>query len=219
MDTKKLFLATTVGLAMSAAYVAEVPATAQTTTFSDVPTTNSHYKGITELAKSGIVTGVSATKFEPYKNATRGEAALFLANALKLDTKNVKNPNFKDVPTSSPYYGAIAALQAKGIIGGYSDGTFKPAASLTRSQFAKMLTLGFELDLAPVKNSAFIDVNSIKDAATKQYILTLVEYSITTGTTPTTFSPTTPLKRGQVATFLYKSMAAVADEFKVISVE
>ena len=47
--------------------------------------------------------------------------------------------SFPDVPASSAYYTAITDLAARGIIGGYADGTFGPGDPVTRQQFAKMI--------------------------------------------------------------------------------
>ncbi len=47
---------------------------------------------------------------------------------------------FIDVPKNKEYYEAIDYLSGKGIIEGYSDGTFRPHARVTRAQAAKMLT-------------------------------------------------------------------------------
>lgn len=217
MHYNKLYIAA-LSTVVATSAIAAAPAAAQASTFKDVPRSDAHYVAITALAKQGIVTGATSTQFKPYANATRAEAAIYLAKALKLDTKNVKNPGFKDVPQSAPYYGAVAALHAQGIINGFADGTFQPNGTLKRSQFAKMLTLGFDFKLAKASNSNFTDVNSISDVATKRYILTLVQYKITNGTTATTFSPYVTLKRGQLATFLYKAMQAADGEFKVVNV-
>ena len=206
-------------LPVTAAFVIEVPASAATNPYSDVTTKDGHYEAIIELTEQGIVSGVTKTLYQSTKPATRGEAALFIANALGLDQSNVTNPNFKDLETSSPYYGAIAALYSKQIIGGYSDGTFRPNATLKRSEIAKMLTLAFELEVSNVTTTKFADVNAIQDLNTKRYIQTLVDYSITTGATATSFSPFSTLTRGQLATFLQRSMNAMADDFTIISVE
>lgn len=213
------FAAAMLVLPVTAAFVIEAPATAATSPYSDVTIKDGHYNAIIELTEQGIVSGVTKTLFQSTKAATRGEAALFIANALGLDKTTVTNPNFKDLATTSPYYGAIAALHEKEIIGGYTDGTFRPNATLKRSEIAKMLTLAFELDVADVTKTKFADVNAINDLNTKRYIQTLIDYSITTGTTATTFSPFSTLTRGQLATFLQRSMTAVSDDFTIISVE
>jgi hypothetical protein len=206
-------------LPIAVAFVVEAPASAATNPYSDVTTKDGHYNAIIELTEQGIVSGVTKTLYQSTKPATRGEAALFIANSLGLDQSNVTNPNFKDLATNSPYYGAIAALYSKNIIGGYTDGTFRPNATLKRSEIAKMLTLAFELEVSNVTKTKFADVNAIADLNTKRYIQTLVDYSITTGATATSFSPFSTLTRGQLATFLQRSMDAVADDFTIISVE
>ncbi len=47
--------------------------------------------------------------------------------------------DFSDVPTNYQYYDAVQSLVARGIINGYEDGTFKPEATITRAEFAKMV--------------------------------------------------------------------------------
>lgn len=46
---------------------------------------------------------------------------------------------FQDVSTDDEAYAAIVWAKDRGIISGYADGTFKPNASITEAQFAKML--------------------------------------------------------------------------------
>lgn len=186
--------------------------------FTDVKDSNSHAHSIVSLYNEGIVTGVTSTSYQPGKEATRGDAALYLANALGINIATVKDPGFKDIPKTSKYYQAVAALKQANIVGGY-DNEFRPNATLTRAQLAKMLTVGFELEQATSTTTKFTDVNKLTDAATKRYIQTLVNYEITKGTTATTFSPNQKLTRGQLATFLYNAMQATDDELTVTSVE
>lgn len=51
---------------------------------------------------------------------------------------------------------AISALSDKGIINGYGDGTFRPDGNVTRAEFAKMLTLSFDLNGI---DGSFSDIN------------------------------------------------------------
>lgn len=191
---------------------------ASTNPFTDVKETNSHTNAIVSLYNEGIITGVTSKTYEPGKSATRGDAALYLANALNLQNSTAPNPGFKDVPTSSKYYKAIAALNKAGVVNGYGD-EFRPNSTLTRSQIAKMLTIGFELEQSTTTKSKFTDVNKLTDTETKKYIQTLVDYGITKGTTATTFSPNMKLTRAQLATFLYNAIEVTSDDFIVIGVE
>lgn len=188
--------------------------------FSDVKPNNSHYNAILSLYADGIITGVSNTEYKPNSIITRGEAAQFIVNALGMDTSKVTNPGFSDVPTTHKNYEAIAALYGKGVIGGYTNGHFGPSDSLTRSQIATMLTRAFGLEEATTTKTKFSDVNKLTDSNAKKYIQTLVNYNITVGTTPTTFSPNMKLTRGQLATFLLKAMEVDSDDdFELINVE
>jgi hypothetical protein len=64
---------------------------------------------------------------------------------------------FTDVPPSDTFYPWIRCLACRGIIGGYSDGTFRPYNNITRGQIAKMVSnsAGFQ---EPVPGQTFEDV-------------------------------------------------------------
>src|SRR3954454_9888007 len=48
---------------------------------------------------------------------------------------------FSDVKSSAPYYKAVMDLACGGLISGYADGSFRPAATLTRAQAVKVVVL------------------------------------------------------------------------------
>ena len=202
-------LATTLA-ASAVVAVAPTQADASTLSFKDVSETNTFYNDIMQLAERGIVKGYPNGNFGPYDAVKRGQAAKILAGLLGLDTTNVKNPNFKDVPTTNQYYGAIAALQNAGIISGKGDGTYGINDSLTRGQMAKILTLGFKLQGEATSNP-FKDIDN---SGFKNNILTLLENGVTVGTTPTTFSPSTAVTRGQLTAFVLRAEKATQSEEK-----
>jgi hypothetical protein len=47
--------------------------------------------------------------------------------------------SFSDVPPGSTFYNYIECLACGGILGGYSDGTFRPGNNVTRGQLAKIV--------------------------------------------------------------------------------
>ncbi len=47
---------------------------------------------------------------------------------------------FTDVPPDSSFYVAVRALACRGIMGGYSDGTFRPNNHVTRGQLSKIVS-------------------------------------------------------------------------------
>lgn len=60
---------------------------------------------------------------------------------------------FTDVPGTHTFYTAISDCAAKGIASGYADGSFKPAAQVTRAQFCVMLSRAFYADEAAAYNT------------------------------------------------------------------
>lgn len=70
--------------------------------------------------------------------------SLFLALVLSLGLcVPALAEEFTDVPANHPFYSAIMDCAGKGIVGGYSDGTFQPANTVTRSNFSVMLSRAF----------------------------------------------------------------------------
>jgi hypothetical protein len=65
---------------------------------------------------------------------------------------------FSDVPSTSSYHIQIETLALLGIIDGYSDGTFRPNATVTRQQFAKMVVLASRVSVSEADISTFRDV-------------------------------------------------------------
>lgn len=205
---QKLFRATLATTVATGALVAAVPAfsvtaDAKSTSFSDVKEGHHFYEGVMNLTARGVINGYTDGTYRPGENITRAQAAKILASALDLDTKNVKDPGFKDVKKGHRFYGEIAALVDAGVIKGFNDGTFRPDGNLTRSQMSQLLVLGFDFEVEKHSNLPFKDVNSGHWFA--NYIQTLYSNEITAGTTATTFSPDAIVTRGQVAAFVYKS--------------
>ena len=97
-----------------------------------------------------VIDGYVEGDFRPANTLTRGAAAKIICNlilgpttasALVADTAP-----YKDVPTTNTFAGYIAYCAKEGIISGYADGTFRPAASLSGYAFMKMLlgALGYD---------------------------------------------------------------------------
>ncbi|MGO1057657.1 S-layer homology domain-containing protein [Planococcus sp. FY231025] len=102
--------------------------------FTDVPTRGA--LAINSLKAAGVTNGKTATSFDFNGDITRGEAAVFLANAFKLkgDTSNVK---FTDV--NSRYMAAVAALVDNGVTNGKSATQFGTDDNITRGDFARWI--------------------------------------------------------------------------------
>lgn len=182
--------------------------------FSDVQASHHFHEAVKNLTARGIITGYEDGTFRPFENISRAHAAKIMALALELDTKNVKNPGFKDLGTSHPNYGAIAALVEVGVLKGYENDTFKPDGHLTRAQMAKMLVEGFKIKEEKYSNLPFDDVKNNEWHA--NYIQTLFSHKITTGKTVNKYDPNAYVSRGQVASFIYRTELTKKSEAIII---
>ena len=102
------------------------------------------------LSAVKVVDGYTDGAFNPSNTLTRGAAAKIICNLILGPTTAsalvADAAPYKDVPTSNVFAGYIAYCQKTGIISGYADGTFRPAATLTGYAFMKMLlgALGYD---------------------------------------------------------------------------
>ncbi|WP_171655962.1 S-layer homology domain-containing protein [Paenibacillus foliorum] len=89
---------------------------------------------IAKAVSAGIVTGYSVDRFGPDDSITREQMALMVTRAagIKPGTGAV---SFTDSGQISGWaQSAVAAVQEKGVIAGYSDGSFKPQNLATRAE-------------------------------------------------------------------------------------
>ena len=110
---------------------------------------------------------------------------------------------FTDVPADAYFRDAVEWAVGEGITGGTSATTFSPYNVCTRAQAVTFL---WRADGSPKPESSRNPFTDVK-AGSYYYdaVLWAVEQGITSGTTPTTFSPDATCTRGQIVTFLYHS--------------
>ena len=92
---------------------------------------------VTEMAARTIVNGKTSTVFDGDGSITRAEFAAILVRALGLPEG--KTSQFSDTAKSAWYYGSVSTATQYGIIKGYSDGSFKPGANITREEAMAMM--------------------------------------------------------------------------------
>ena len=166
--------------------------------FIDVPYGHRNYAHINTLVELGIINGYSDSTFRPNNTLTRAQAAIMIARAIGLSTEGVSS-NFSDVPSTHAAYKFISAAQNAGIINGYSDGTFRPNASITRAQIAIMVQRAFQVQASGTTIS-FSDVPV--GYAPKSFIETLASQRIVNGYSDGTFKPTSNITRAQFSTMI-----------------
>ncbi|MGI6537816.1 MAG: S-layer homology domain-containing protein [Caldicoprobacterales bacterium] len=107
--------------------------------FKDV--TEGHWaeQHIAAAKEAGIIKGYDDGTFRPGEYIQRGQIAVMIANAFKLEHKGSSSKTFSDIPDSHWAYKHIEILAGNGIINGYSDNTFRSGELTTRAQFSVIL--------------------------------------------------------------------------------
>ncbi len=107
--------------------------------FQDVSTTHPFANEIYDLVGLGVVNGYADGTFRPTVATSRQAFAHYIWTAYgKKDgsCSTNKGSAFSDVPNSSQFCKSIRGLSQRGVINGYSDGTFRPAAPISRQAMA-----------------------------------------------------------------------------------
>lgn len=112
-------------------------------TFSDVGSGHWGYAAIEEVAGLGVITGCGGGKFCPDESVSRAAGAVFVRRAKGLADYVPSSPSFSDVPLSHWGSRAIERLVHEGIVGGYADGSYRPATEMTRVHAALVLARAY----------------------------------------------------------------------------
>lgn len=177
----------------------------QTMNFIDVKTTDYFYDSVKWAVNKGVTTGTSSTTFSPYNPCKRAEIVTFLWRAAGSPEPTITRNPFKDVNavTHSSYYKAILWASQKGIAAGTSTTTFSPDQVCTRAQIVTFL-YRYAGKPSGYYSNPFKDVGATSEASYYNAILWASGKGITTGSSPTTFSPYASCNRAEAVTFLYR---------------
>ncbi|MDR1101349.1 MAG: S-layer homology domain-containing protein [Clostridiales bacterium] len=112
---------------------------------------------------------------------------------------------FSDVPEDYWAYIYVTALEARDVLNGYEDGTFQPDGDVTRSEYAKFLTLGIEVPLVEVTEPTFSDIAA--DSWSFPYVEAVKDFFITNDDgEDTIFDGEAPASRIDVAVSLVRAL-------------
>ncbi|HVB08917.1 MAG TPA: S-layer homology domain-containing protein [Bacillota bacterium] len=98
---------------------------------------------------------------------------------------------------------AVDTLLGAQVVSGYPDGTFRPAASVTRAEFVKMLVLS--MGLTPGGTASNFDDVAAGDWFAP-YIAAAVQAGLVQGVGPAAFAPDATLTRDQMAVLLARAL-------------
>lgn len=108
--------------------------------FADVADTAWYTPYINAAVKNGIVNGVGNGNFGVGSFITREDFAVIISRISKKVSQNKETSYTDKVDVADYAIGAVDALYNEGVITGYSDGTFRPKANITRAEACVILS-------------------------------------------------------------------------------
>ena len=166
--------------------------------FSDVSSSKWYYDYVLQASNLGIINGKGDGIFAPEEDVTRGDFAVMLTNMLGVtELPHVVNNPFADVNEDIYYSDAIAYCYEQGYIGGYPDGSYRPEATITRQEAAKIIAEA--LGLTETDSDPFTDDNLIHEWA-EDYVCQCKAAGIFGGDAETgNFRPSDAISRAETA--------------------
>jgi len=160
-----------------------------------------HEANINKIAELGITTGCTPTTFCPQDFVTRAQMASFLARML--DPLPTTKTNFFSDDDGLSHEVNINKIANIGVTTGCATGKYCPYENVTRAQMASFLARALTLPNATIDYFSD-DTNSGHEADINK----VAEAGITLGCTTagTTFCPGDFVTRGQMASFLARSV-------------
>ncbi len=197
--------ATNTGVPTATATVTNTPVPTRTpcsNSFSDVAPGDYFYQSAMYLSCNNVIGGYADGTFRPYNGMSRGQAAKVVVLAFGLAIHD--GPAFSDVQPGSTFYAYVETAAYHGIIGGYSDGTYRPNEGVTRGQMTKIVVNAAGWSQINPSTPTFSDVPA--GSTFYPFVETAVAHGIINGYSDQTFRPNNAVLRGQASKIVYLSL-------------
>lgn len=161
--------------------------------------------------KTAYIQGYTDGSFRPANSLTRAEAAVILSKILVVQPENKTYiSRFSDVKSSDWHNNYICFLSEQGIINGYSDGTFKPNANITRAELVALVAKA--LKITGSYTNYFSDTQGMwaSDA-----ISAINSFGWIKGYSDGTFRPNANITRAETTVFLNAVLGRTASNISV----
>ena len=157
------------------------------------------------------IIGYSDGTVKPNAGITRAEVATIFFRLLTDGARErfwSETNAYTDVAAGSWYNIAVSTLSNMGILGGYEDGTFRPNASITRAEFAKIAVSFFDwADVYAV--NGFVDVRD--SAWYANYVAVAAELGLIEGYGGNVFRPDATITRAEACTIINRTLGRAPD--------
>lgn len=158
---------------------------------------------IQQIAELGIASGKSETSFAPNDAITRAELTKMAVKAFEISVDpQITSQPFGDVLTGAWYAPYVAAAKKNSVVNGYSDGSFKPNATVNRAEALKILLAAAGFDVEEAITESFPD--TIADAWYMKYVNYAAKNGIVGGYSNGNFGPSNNITRAEVSKVIIK---------------
>lgn len=178
--------------------------------YSDVSPSHFFYRAVDWLTCRHIVSGYPDNTFRPYNPATRAQILKMVVMGEEWPIYDPITPTFIDVGPDDWFYEYVETAFYHGIIGGYTDGTFRPNNNVTRGQLSKIIVSARAWPLLDPPDPYFTDVP--RDNTFYTYIETALAHGVVSGYGDNTFRPNNDATRGQLSKMLYVALTQEVDK-------
>jgi len=153
-----------------------------------------------EMKHTPYVSGYSDGTFAPNRTVTRAELAAMLSRLLKNEQlgSNANSTQYSDVAATHWSARYLADVQQLGLMGGYSDGTFRPDKPVTRAEFAKAVVRLLD----GKRGDRAYSVNDIDGHWAYESIISILENGAMKGYSDGSFRPNEGLTRAEAVSAL-----------------
>lgn len=179
-------------------------------TFTDVPTNHLYKEQIDQLSDKGIIKGNPGGTFAPGKTVNRAEMLIMLYRAAGKNPAVPTKACFSDVQAGEWYSAVVCDAAKSGFVGGYPDGTFKPAKEVNRVESLKMIhtVLGLHVNSAASTDPLKVYTDLSLNAWYTPYMASAFSKNILpiAGQGGTKFYPESALLRGEAAAYIFNAL-------------
>ena len=159
----------------------------------------------------GYIIGYEDGTIKPDASITRAEVATIFFRLLTDEARDkfwTETNSYSDVAETAWYNNAVSTLSRMGILGGYEDGTFRPNASITRAEFAKIAVSFFEYEDISAEN-IFTDVAA--GSWYESFVAVAAKLGLIEGYAGNVYRPNESITRAEACTIINRTLGRAPD--------
>ncbi len=160
----------------------------------------------------GYIIGYEDGTIRPRASITRAEVATIFFRLLTDEARAefwTETNDYTDVSSADWFNNAVSTLSRMGILGGYEDGSFRPSATITRAEFAKIAVSFFEYEDIEAEN-IFTDV--AEGSWYENFVAAAAEIGLIEGYEGNVFRPDESITRAEACTIINRTLNRAPDK-------